>query len=123
MELSELKYPQMRGELIDYLHGLADRRYQYLAWVEDKRPNGGHDELDYAIHFLYDDTNLASDPNSLIGWILRGDDEAHAIRALIEAIDHLFERCGTSLTDKEYLEKDEWDAVVQAATIAEQLLL
>lgn len=121
LELSELKYPQMRDELIDYLHALADKGYQYLAWVEDKRPQGGHDELDYTIHFLYDDTDLANDPSSLISWILRGDEEAYAISVLIEAIDYLFEQYGTDLKDKEYLEKHEWNKVVGSAKMAIQI--
>lgn len=41
VELSQLKYLGMREELISYLQGLSDKNYQYQAWVEDKRPNGG----------------------------------------------------------------------------------
>jgi hypothetical protein len=123
LELSQLKYPEMREELIDYLHGLSDREYQYQAWVEDKRPGGGHDELDYAIHFLYDDTDLANDPISLIGWILTGKEEAEVIINLVKALDIIFDKYGTELADKEYLVKKEWGNVLSMAKKAERVLL
>lgn len=123
LELSQLKYPEMREELIDYLHGLSDREYQYQAWVEGNRPGGGHDELDYAIHFLYDDTDLANDTESMVGWILTGKDEVNAITNLVNILDALFDKYGTELTDKEYLIKDEWGGVIKAAKFAETILL
>ncbi len=122
LELSELKYPWMRDELICYLRTLADEAYQYQAWVEDNRPGGGHDELDYVIHFLYDDTDLGSNPSALIGWILKGEEEVNVIINLIDQLNHLFEKYGTQLTDKEYLETAEWKNVVQAAKVAEHII-
>ena len=119
LEFSELKLPWMRNELIHYLHNLADEVYQYQAWVEDSRPEGGHDELDYIIHFLYDDTDLANNPSSLIGWILKGEKEVNVIVDLINSLNYLFEKYGTELTDKEYLEKAEWKNIIQAAKTAE----
>ena len=118
MELSGLKCPEMRKELIDYLKSLADKDYQYKAWVDDQRPGGGHDELDYAIHFLYDDTNLARDPKSTLGWLLKNNEEVTLISDLIGSIDHVFDKYGLELLDKEYIEKPEWDAVIQAARMA-----
>lgn len=122
LELSQLKYLGMREELISYLQGLSDRDYQYKAWVEGNRPNGGHDELDYTIHFLYDDTELASDSASMIGWILLSSDEAHAISNVIKALDIIFNKYGLNLTDKEYIEKDEWGNVVEMAKIAKDIM-
>lgn len=122
MELSKLKYPWLREELISYLDGLANEQYQYDAWVAKKRPSGGYDELDYTIHFFYDDTDLACNPNSLIGEILIGAEEASAIGFLIKELDFLFEKYGTELTDSEYLSKEEWKAVVQAAKYAKQII-
>ncbi|ELQ6134880.1 SCO4402 family protein [Cronobacter dublinensis] len=123
LELSQLKYPEMRKELIDYIHGLSDREYQYQAWVEDNRPGGGHDELDYAIHFLYDDTDLADDPMSLIGWILTGKNEADVITNLVKALDIIFDKYGTELSDKEYLAKNEWENVLSMAKDAKSVFL
>ncbi|PIT09874.1 hypothetical protein BGI30_06480 [Snodgrassella alvi] len=111
----------MRQELVSYLCALADKNYQYMSWVKNDRPNGGHDELDYTIHFLYDDTDLAENPESMIGWILTSQEEAEMISNVIRALDTLFEIYGTELTDKEYLEKNEWNDVVDAAKKAKLL--
>lgn len=121
--LEELKYPNMREELIGYVIGLSDTEYQYAAWVKHSRPDVGYDELDYAIHFLYDDTDLANDPNSMIGIILTDKEESAAIANLITALDLVFDKHGTTLKDEEYLSKDEWKNVVIAAEKAKQILL
>ncbi|WP_081489010.1 SCO4402 family protein [Cupriavidus basilensis] len=118
LELSKLKFPSMREELIDYLHGLSDKEYQYQAWVNHECPRGGYDELDYAIHFLYDDTKLASDPASTVGWILVDDKEVGLMENLIVKINIMFDKYGFGLDDKDYIEKVEWDDVVNSARIA-----
>ena len=123
LELSQLKYPSMREELVDYINGLGNKEYQYQAWVKGERPGGGHDELDYAIHFLYDDTDLADDPESMIGWILTGKNEADAITVLIDSLNIFFDIYGTGLSDEEYLAKDEWSDVINAAKEANKILL
>ncbi|WP_018236021.1 hypothetical protein [Ensifer sp. BR816] len=77
-----------------------------------------YDELDYTIHFLYDDTELASDPESTIGVFLYDHREAEGIRSIIAAIDRVFEKYGLELSDAEYLSKLEWMQVVAAASKA-----
>lgn len=71
LELSELKFPSMREELVSYLTGLSDSDYQFHAWVERSSPNLAYDELDYTIHFLYDDTGLAENAYTWIGLVLK----------------------------------------------------
>lgn len=122
LEFSELRFPSMREELIDYLRGLSDRRYQYCAWVEHKCPSGGFDELDYAIHFLYDDTKLASDPGATVGSILKNLEEVHCIENLIAELGLIFGKYGLELTDGEYIEKPEWQGVLKAAIDAKNCL-
>lgn len=122
VEFPELKLPSMRKELVDYLQGLSDREYQYQAWVNNRRIGGGHDELDYAVHFLYDDTNLARDPISTVGWILKNNDEVDLISDLVRQLDHIFDKYGLDLTDKEYIETMEWEAVIKSAAAAKKHL-
>ncbi len=121
--MNNLKLLGMRKELIQYLEGLSNLEYQKKIWVAGKSIDGTvHDELDYAIHFLYDDTELATDPNSLIGWILLDQCEADSIRNLTCAIDRLFEINGLELTDEEYIQKNEWPSVVSAAFSAKAII-
>ncbi len=111
-----MKYPWMRAELLGYLEGLSDPAYQKACWVEGKCPDGiRHDELDYAIHFLYDDTEIGSAPDRCIGVFLNNQEEAECIRRVCEAIDDLFNKHGTELSDAEYISLPEWDKVVASA--------
>ena len=106
----------MRNELIDYLKGLADKTYQYDCWVNNKCPdNVENDELDYAVHFLFDDTNLSSDPESHIGDILKCSEEVQVIKNVCTQLSNIFEKYGYDRTDEEYICLDDWDLVVGAS--------
>lgn len=115
----QLKFPEMRYELEGVVEGLADPAYQRRVWV-DGLPEDGvvHDEFGYAVHFLFDDTQLAEDAQSMIGWVLRDASEAEAVTALVRAIDVVFDCYGTKLSDAEYIEVPEWRNVVLAAQAA-----
>lgn len=115
----QVKYPEMRKELEEHLRALADPGYQRRVWVDGKAEGAvQHDELDYAVHLLFDDTQLASDAHSTVGWILNDASEAECITALVRSIDDVFERYGTKLSDAEYIELPEWRSVVRAAEAA-----
>lgn len=115
MELSELEYPTMREELVSYLEGLSNYDYQCRAWVCRSESDMAYDELNYTIHFLYDDTDLATDPRSWIGVVLRGEEEVMAIFDVVKSIDGVFDKYGTLLTDAEYIVKPEWVGVIESS--------
>ncbi len=123
MQLSELSFPSVRAELLSYLAGLSDADYQYRAWVEHVLPDAGYDEFNYTVHFLYDDTGLAENPCAWIGLVLKNNDEASVVEDVVRAIDVLFEKYGVELSDKEYLEKKEWQVVMDTAKAALKVLL
>lgn len=112
----QVKYPEMRRELEVVVEGLADPAYQRRVWV-DGQPEDGveHDEFGLAVHFLFDDSSLAQDALSTIGWILKDASEAESVTALVRAIDVVLNRYGTNLSDAEYIEVPEWRFVVVAA--------
>lgn len=106
----------MRAELLSYLEGLSDPAYQRSCWVEGICPDGvKHDEFDYAIHFLFDDTELGSAPESCIGVFLVDQKEADCIRKVCNAINDLFKRNGTELNDADYITRPEWEQVISTA--------
>jgi len=115
MVFSEIKYPGMRAELIEYLQALSDAKYQRIAWVEHSLGGGKYDELDLAIHFIYDDTNLSNNPDFDIGTILVNKNESDSIKQLVKEMDVLFERYGLTLSDEEYIGKPEWENVILKA--------
>ena len=93
-----MKYPSMRKELIEYVRCLSDLSYQRDCSVKDICPTGTeHDELDYAIHFLFDDTELATNPRELVGWILEDETEVSLIYQLCQNLKIIFEKYSTNL--------------------------
>jgi hypothetical protein len=119
----DIKYPGMRAELIQHLNELSDIDYQRRVWVlGSSEGDVVHDEFDYAVHYLYDDTKLAADPASTIGWILRSAEEAAEISKLIEAIETVLQRYGTKLSNAQYIQLPEWTAVLKAAKDAGNLV-
>ena len=114
--MSNIKYPEMRAELVGHLQALADPEYQQRVWVEGSSEGTiRHDEFDYVVHFLYDDTQLAGDPHSTIGWILCDTGEADQIKTLVSAIEGVFQKYGTDLSDAQYVDLPEWLSVIDAA--------
>ena len=111
-----LEYPTMRDELVEYLQQLTN---PHLC-----RP--GHsvpDSLDYAVHFLFDDTPLADDPQRAVGYFLLNADEADVVSRVIEALDRLFQIYGTERSDRFYVRQSEWESVRSAAERALEVLL
>ena len=121
-ESGMVKYPKMREELLETLRSLADREYQRKVWLErDYPPEIKYDCFDEVVHFLYDDTVLAENPDAAIGVIIE-DEKSRLISVVCQAIDLVFEALGTGLSDEEYIKSSEWTSVVEAASRALQAM-
>jgi len=102
--MPRLKYPEMRMELLGYLRKLKDLKYQMKAWVNQDFPaDVQYDHLDWAIHFIFDDTDLGSDARMAIGEILLDEQEASLMGQLVDAINAVFEAYGTDMPDGFYI--------------------
>lgn len=118
-----VEYPAMRAELLDHLGALADRQYQLEAWVRHNfPPDVEFDEFAECVHFFFDDTELGTAPENLIGILLHDKVEVVAIKHLARALDRLFQVHGTGLSDKAYIETAEWPDVVSRAQEALDLM-
>ncbi|MCH7393755.1 hypothetical protein MMP66_05595 [Acinetobacter dispersus] len=107
-----LKHPERRENLIVFLTDLAAYPYRTLIQNDNAILNL---DLNDIIHFLFDDTELAYNTHSEIGWFLKSVEEAEAIHELANIINILLNKYGTYLLDTEYIEKPEWQDVVAAA--------
>ena len=112
--VSEVRYPYMRLDLREYASSLCDEAHQKRVWVEHE-PSEKQDNLTDVVHFFYDDTKLADDPDQCVGWFLRSAGEAGAVRALTSALDALFRELGTEQPDEAYLRAPGWPRVVRQA--------
>jgi hypothetical protein len=108
--MTEIKYPDMRSELISYLEAIC--RFRWPSMID-------HDSLeqalDIAIHFIYDDTALGENANSTVGWFLKSSDEAALSRTLVSSIDFFLEKHGINSTEFDRFRTKEWENLVQHA--------
>jgi hypothetical protein len=119
MGFTMIKFPEMRNELIEYLKDLSDLHYQRQCWLNQNCPDGvEYDELDYSVHFLFDDTDLASDARGYIGVILRNQQEAEVVTEVCLQLSDIFKKYGTEMSDAQYLECPEWAMVLSTAKTA-----
>jgi hypothetical protein len=119
-----MKYPEMRKELISTMKCLSDRNYQRTVWIEKKYPKGVVDDnFDYAVHFLFDDTCLAEDPKKLIGYALKNEKECDLVTDVIDALNILFEKLGTNLSDEQYINSPFWEKVIETSKKAYEEIL
>jgi hypothetical protein len=121
-ERIDVIYPEMRDEIIDAVRTLSDPEYQFRTWVLREVPPDRIEDFDINIHILYDDTGVLENPHAAIGDVLETAAEADALTKLAHAIDSMFERVGTDLTDEQYLALPDWKSVVDAARNALSVL-
>lgn len=116
--MTELSSPHVRAQLINYLIGLADVEYQLANWQIFNHDKNTYDEFDYTVHFLYDDTYLADNPELAIGDSLYDQDEVQAVTAIITVLEKIFGRYGLNLSDTAYIATPEWNEVITSAKAA-----
>lgn len=113
--MSKVRFPYMRGSVIDAVATLADPDYQQRVWIAHIRPDPAYfDDLDANIHVLYDDCRVLPDPEDTVGDVLIAGDEVTRLRALGTVLGRLIDKLG-NVDDDKYLADPEWPAVVQAA--------
>ncbi len=109
----------VRDELIKHLERLSDLAYQRRAWINKDFPPGiEYDDPDLVIHFLYDETGIADNPESGLNNILWNSNEVIAIKNLIEKLDLVLDNYDVGfISPKEYIQLPvpEWQMVIEAA--------
>ena len=90
-----------------------------MAWVQQKFPKGiEYDCFDVVVNFLFDDTDLAENPEDYIGYCLRNRQEAELLKRVTKSLDRLLAKLGNELSDLEDISSPLWLEVIQTATIA-----
>ena len=119
-----IRYPSLRLELMDSIEALSSKEIQENEWVKGIPDNNGNISLlDYTIHFLFDDTNLATDPNLSLGSFLYDQDEVIAMQKIIQKFDEIFEKYGVKIDTKYLIESPEWSELMTCANDAKKILL
>ncbi|MBC8719178.1 hypothetical protein [Ochrobactrum sp. Marseille-Q0166] len=116
---NDLKYPSMREELLRSLLELSDAEYQRNKWLPENSLNGiPESNLDYSVHFLFDDTSLSTSPEKCIGWFLNDEREAKLVFEVIQTLSNIFTKYGTEMEGRDYIQLREWADVVRKAKFA-----
>ena len=120
---TELKYPDMRDELLEYLLGLSDIDYQIEKWIQyNPKDKIKFDCLNLVIHFIFDDTVLGEAPEKAIGFFLLNKREADAVRDVVRNLDIVLKKYGMDKEDSFYIQTDEWRSVLNASKKAYSLI-
>lgn len=116
---NDIKYPSMREDLLRSLLELSDPEYQRSNWLPENSLNRSPESnLDYSVHFLFDDTSLATFPEKCVGWFLKDEGEAKLVFEVTQALNNIFMKYGTELECLEYIKLPEWVDVVRKAKVA-----
>jgi hypothetical protein len=77
----DVKYPEMRREVINALIALADPEYQQRVWIDGNYPRDNfYDDLSLNINILYD--TVLPDPTPRIGAVLLDENEVDQLTRL-----------------------------------------
>lgn len=113
----------MRRELLDALTALADRDYQRRVWERREDPGvGRYYGWDMAVHALFDDAPLEQGSSSVVGTLLRDEDEARAVDRVVAALNDVFAETGVEAPVEKVLRSAGWPRVVETAALAAKLL-
>lgn len=121
--MTDVRYPDMRVNVIDAVRDLADPEYQWKVWVRQESPRDDFGfNFDFSLNIL-DDLRILEAPEETLGGVLRGREEVDAMRTLANALNSLFDQLGTNLSDEQYITSPQWVDVVGAAKEALTALL
>lgn len=114
----QVRFPEMRAEVIDAIRSLADRDRQQRYWIRQEFPSEGYfEDLGLNVNILYDDTGVLREPSSRLGSVLASDEEVTALRLLAEELNPIIDKLGNQ-PDSAYLRDPAWQNVIDRAASA-----
>lgn len=114
--MTNVRYPEMRQEVIHQLSALADPEYQQRVWIERKFPHDKfYDDLTMTINILYD--MALPDPESGLGSVLMSQSEVDELAGLEKILGPLIDDLRDA-SDQTYMSDPRWREVVTAARSA-----
>lgn len=109
----DVKYPEMRSEVVEAVRALSDPGYQHSQWGRYEDGVNYYDDLTLNIHVLYDDSMVLPDPHVAVPDVLH-ESEVSVFAALEQALGPMIKDLGDE-PDSAYISDPRWRAVVEAA--------
>jgi hypothetical protein len=116
-----LRNAHTRSELLFNLQELADREYQQQSWIDRSIDTHLIVGIDQIFHFFFDDTDLAENALSEIGFILFDEREAGAVRNVTLLLARMLTELGDA-DDAAFLRHGLWPNLLQEAQKAHLIL-
>lgn len=114
--MTQVRYPEMRREVVNALTSLSDPAYQRRVWIERDHPREGYfDDLTLTVNILYD--MVLPDADTRLGSVLVSAREVDTLRLLERVLGQLITDLGDA-PDSRYLSDPRWGGVVDAARSA-----
>lgn len=120
MEISKLKYPKIRKDLVFYCQNITESPE---GWLSEEFGRGMTSyNVRFIINFFFDDTSFSDGANDYIGLALINSKEAQAMDLLVRTLDDFFNHHGVDLTDFECVSKPDWIGVMRQASEVYELV-
>ncbi|MFB8039593.1 hypothetical protein ACFC5Z_43320 [Streptomyces sp. NPDC056004] len=111
--------PHYRLHVVPAVVALASPTWQREVWLDPDH----FEDLDYAVHVLFDDFCDADNPLPWLGQCLRSEEEVELMTRLGAAYGAVQDSVGGAARDEVYLDSPGWSAVVAAAARLAQVLV
>jgi hypothetical protein len=112
--VEEVRFPYMRADVVDAI--------ELLSTLPLDEPIAWHD-LTEAVHGVVDDTYWdRRSPKESVGVLLRDDEEAEAVQAVVTPLLAILGELGPTAPDDLYFAHPSWDEVRHASSQALRLL-
>lgn len=111
--MTEVRYPQLRDEVIAALRSLASRTHQRLRWGVVQDGVAYYEDLTLVVNVLYDDAQVLPVPQRAVGSVIY-DNEVSALSEVNAALAPLLDELGEA-PDEVYTSDERWPAVLAAA--------
>jgi hypothetical protein len=110
LDWRQLRFPNKRAEMIEYLKEIANTNINPL-------PTYHEFDVDEIYHFFFDDTDLSDELRSSIGTILLNSEEQTAIYQLTRSLEQILKSVGDA-DSTSYLNHADWPRVRELARTA-----
>lgn len=106
----KIQFPEMRAEMLNYLHLVGKIRQNQEAPSADE-------DLEYIVHYFFDDTEVAKNPTKYVDVTLMPD-EVSVVGKFGDALNEYLEEVSPGNSPLRFVDGKEWQSVQTAALLA-----
>lgn len=109
----DVKYKDRREELICHFRTLSDKDFQLKNWVKDYRDDAYWWGLHFPISMIFDELDIEYDPESLMEWYLKTEDELKSLLEVANILDRIMNEIGQKRKDSDYINSPLFEEMIK----------